>query len=785
MKRYSIYMIVVLWCVAGLTGCGRSETGVRTEETSTELVDWKEAGFAITGEIEERQDFWVQEFIPWEHENVIFDSETEEVLSLDINSIVSDIGVYDGKIYRLNTIISPPYIQAVRWVLEIYDTDAMESSVREFSYEQLGLETGKDSYLLDMDLVDGESFVFQWAETGVNPEGLVHQTASRMIYSNLEGDVHITDLWDIYLEKRIARESYSQYTVLPQGYCVCDSRGNTYARAGESDYGYTRLYVLDRNGNILLEYQASPEQAIEEPMRTEGGELVFPVYDAKEKRYDFMWPDIEKCEMRTLAVMSDAQRIKQMYGMQGNSVYYEVNDGIVKWNIESGSRVLVFCYQDNGIESGYRSMLALREGQAPLLRLYRNVSGQQEDWLVPLSEEEVSREEAVLVADLVGDNPGSRQVSECAALVSRRDLNETFVYESAGQNPEDFKTQILAELAAGGGPDILYVSRSDMEMMYEKGLLLDLRDLIPGETLEKLLPGVLELGTMDGQLVGMAGNVSAIGMAVSCDTWAEDTWSLEDIVELMEEGRLEGGVYYSGAETYFAPLAAVSMLIKYNLENSFLIDWETRECHFDDERFIRLLEVTNIDREALSDESGTWLKEGMRAAFLSLGSSNGIYEFDTFLERENGHYVGFPTEGVCGNYLDTTGVLVVNVNTADLEAVNKYLEYFLGDEIQGICDTGLSPALSVRKLSLEEIEQDADGRYLWRGEELSVFDDGTTAFHRAKAFLDSCASAPRLYPELNNIIYEELEAMYAGDKNPGQVAEIINNRIQTYLDEGN
>lgn len=387
---------------------------------------------------------------------------------------------------------------------------------------------------------------------------------------------------------------------------------------------------------------------------------------------------------------------------------------------------------------------------------------------------------------LTGSNSG--QVSECAALVSRRDLNKSFTYESAGQDAEDFRTRIFAELAAGKGPDILYVSRSDMKILHDSGMLLDLREVIPEETLEDLLPGVIGLGTLDGKLEGMAGGVRAEGLAVSSDVWGEDTWRLEDFTTLVEEGKLEGLIYYSG--DYFASLATMLFFTEYALPDSFLIDWENRECHFEDERYIRFLKAANIDSDSLDNNPETRLKGGKRTAFVSLMSYGQITNsgyFESFA-KEGGNFVGFPTEGDCGNYLDAPGVLVVNANTDKTEAVRTFLEYFLGEEIQSLNELNsysFDRYLGVRKFSLNDLEQDEDGSYLWRGEEVSVFEDGTTTLHKAKEFLESCVPAPIVDPVLSQILSEELEALYSDNtKDPRAVADIIDRRIQIYLDEG-
>ena len=127
-----------------LSSCGNGEDVLQTSQTSQtsqtteppEAADWKSEGFAVSGDVEEYQKYWVVEYIPWKHENVIIDPETEQLL-WQSNPLPR---VYDGRIYSMNTVINPPYFQAARWILEIYDTETMSSSVREFSYDQLGEE---------------------------------------------------------------------------------------------------------------------------------------------------------------------------------------------------------------------------------------------------------------------------------------------------------------------------------------------------------------------------------------------------------------------------------------------------------------------------------------------------------------------------------------------------------------------------------------------------------------------------------------------------------------------
>ena len=97
--------------------------------------------------------------------------------------------------------------------------------------------------------------------------------------------------------------------------------------------------------------------------------------------------------------------------------------------------------------------------------------------------------------------------------------------------------------------------------------------------------------------------------------------------------------------------------------------------------------------------------------------------------------------------------------------------------------------LSSRKYPLEKLIPDSEGHYWFKAsgmkekEELFVYEDGTTPVHRAEAFLESCVPFPLMDDAIDRIIYEELSALFEGDKTPEEVSEIMQSRVWLYLKE--
>lgn len=111
--------------------------------------------------------------------------------------------------------------------------------------------------------------------------------------------------------------------------------------------------------------------------------------------------------------------------------------------------------------------------------------------------------------------------------------NLSYEYEEA--SAQENRDRILAELSQGKEPELLFVPLEDMVLLEEKGLLLDIRELLSENMQEELLPGALEIGTIEGKLVGIPVAVRADTLAVATDIWEGHTWRLEDVCDVAHQ----------------------------------------------------------------------------------------------------------------------------------------------------------------------------------------------------------------------------------------------------------
>ena len=132
---------------------------------------------------------------------------------------------------------------------------------------------------------------------------------------------------------------------------MCDAEGNIYTR----NWNHQELYILDREGRLLMEYKGG-DATIEDPLRMLSGELLFPIKNIEDQSSQLVLFDPEQKKTHTVSSF-ETYPINSVYGIQGSNVYYEAWEGIVRWNIVSGDRTLVYRFSQN--ERLFRTMLVL------------------------------------------------------------------------------------------------------------------------------------------------------------------------------------------------------------------------------------------------------------------------------------------------------------------------------------------------------------------------------------------------------------------------------------------
>lgn len=350
---------------------------------------------------------------------------------------------------------------------------------------------------------------------------------------------------------------------------------------------------------------------------------------------------------------------------------------------------------------------------------------------------------------------------------------------------------MFIDMVNGQGPDILYVRPMDMAMLQEKGALLDIRELLPEEERERLLPQALELGSFGEGLYGIPIYLEFHTMFVNKEVWCESSWSVKDIHVLVEQNPQLKCLFTNEYHDY----NPAEFLLGYDLlqEKSPYIDWEKRTSCFEEKGFAGLLEKLMVYEMAYHPEDTEEYSIGIdrilqKEALGYAATSCNLFEYCYLMEKFGGkcYAVGIPSEDGQGHYLSADGMLVVNAHVSEekKETIKKLLQYMVGEEMQR--------SISSHYLSVVENFVCDNLQYNQNSQEYT-FACGNSFYRSisktqmafAEEYKELVEKAKPLPQEsvLLQIFNEEAGAILAGDRTALDVTRKIDNRVQLYLDE--
>lgn len=384
------------------------------------------------------------------------------------------------------------------------------------------------------------------------------------------------------------------------------------------------------------------------------------------------------------------------------------------------------------------------------------------------------------------------------------DEYEVQLTEYNAEYGEDSVNRFNADMAAGKFPDVLIYYYLDDEFPIEsytqKGALADLYEFIDNDPdmSREDFSDVFKAIEQDGKLyriitsffiLSYAGKTSIVG--------EEQGITLDRFIELVNE------YPYSPLPNDGFSESVLRTIIGYGYDK--YIDYDSRECRFESEEFIKLLEFCNqypaIHTAESYDEDYYTKKEYARRAgtmpfdyvhFLSFSDIRRI-ECKDFGDHVT--FIGFPSMGGNGSVIQPNGNrFSIFANGSNTEGGWEFVKYFLSTSYQRKFIDRFG--FAVRSSVLEE-QADKAKKLVWDSNENDYvepyyFDNsdrkitiGVNTDEDNQRVYDLISGAVKMKYDENvvSIISEEAGAYFSGQKTAKQVAEIIQDRVQNYLNE--
>lgn len=775
-KRYRQFFCIPLIVAVLLStpGCGQQD-GTGAFSTSGETAkqengentaigtEWKTAGFSYTE----------RDFVPSE-ETLSFQEIRGSVFEetkpeFDYTEKRSAVAYLRDTCYVL---YSYKQQQGQCFVLEKRQSDVEKPKQLELFGEPDQVPAG---YVACMDVVTESDIAVLFVSLTANGNG----EAKEYLLLHLDGEGNIisrTELMASYQEQGI------EYNDLAQGLWQCDEQGYSYVLTNER----RTLTIFDASGDFVMcqDYSGEEYVTVEAAFHAPDGSLIFSRSDSGQGTTTLVWLDTGKKHWKELASIR-APYLRQFTMLEDGQIYYTRGGNLIKWDVQTGRQERVFLGLPGDMFE-YVAHVSVTEQEELILYIVRR---DRVDIRV-LSDKQPETEGITLV-DFAGVDP---HLQSCVADHNRDSDNVRIQYKGSGKDEEALWTRTMAELAAGKGPDMLCLRANDehLRTLYEKGVLADLTGLVPTEILDQVFPGILEAGSVDGSLVGLGVSGMARVMVTSNELWQQDSWTVEDIMGIVEahpdlEGMfiLENKIMKPSSNLYWMGLQ--------HMENSPFVDFGKKESHFEDTQFLKFLELAKTYGEASvpSGETSTLIKEGRCIATLA----KDFYHVQDYVEAmeeygEECHFIGYPGQTDYVGYWHNLYLIVVNKKSEYSDTIAEFLSYLLSAESQQKVYQ-----LSVREDVMRQYVRWGDWDEKWyylmyggTGNESLCWADftkpnGESYIEDYMEFLRKLGPEPGYGSVISDIVWEEAEYYFNGTKSAEQVGGIIDSRVQMYLNE--
>lgn len=564
-----------------------------------------------------------------------------------------------------------------------------------------------------------------------------------------------------------------------------DQQGYFYLLSGHglTGLGEGEILVISPDGEAIDTMGSdAPEASARYVMNDPDGNPVFEVYDSGNQQLE-LW-GYHGTDGKKMYAQAQLEKGMPMAMSADGYVYYGTTRGcLYRWDLYTGVRELCMDYNSMGIEPMRVSIGIGIDGEPFLF---------QDSFSRPL-------------ICLLGTEPGTAQESiRLMCFVSTQYLNrcvtnytlehpdciiQTEIIEGYGSEWRDAYTRALVDLVAGKGADIYFISDIDLDMLYERGALADLTEVLPEEYVEVIFPGALELGTIDGKLVGLAPNAYVRTIVADRTLWPEDHWTLKEAFELKEG---YPGYYLldypgRGIDNMRFPLHNLS-LYQYNLADSPFLDLDAGTCDFTNPLFVQMLELIKAEENYDQAEQHHSIAYAYSInGFVTYNNSVGAYynkkePYYATTAKYPYYPIGYPSENGTGSYWDCGGgCVVVNKNTEHWEQVKQFLISLYDYDMQS---QGFG---CVRRDVVGETRRETSDRLLYNDGSgwMHIYEnpEGGIWMEEYIEFMNSCVPMRRGTAEIEKILEEEAGSFFAGDKDAQAVAELIQNRVQNYLNE--
>ena len=557
---------------------------------------------------------------------------------------------------------------------------------------------------------------------------------------------------------------------------------------------------FDKDMNPVYQLEAERNTQLHSLAEMKDGRIVVGNFSPNDRGFKFIdvagkqWG--EKVSVNTLNMDNDSL----MNGCGEYDFFYKDSLGIYGYVESEHSMVKVMDYLSSNIDSTNICEVTVLSDNVFVLHLWEN--GEYKILLCKETDEsQIENKTIIQLAMIQYSQDIKNEVLEFNKSNSQYQIE---IRDYSGST--DPMAKFDADLVAGKGADIIVLDNLPIEKYESKGCLTDLipyfnkdEDLCTDDLVSSLLNAMM----CDDKLYYITPDFFVATMVAASETvGTEMGWTVADCKKVIDEKDENTRLFYDQGKEAILAMLSGSATVDF-------VDWKTGKCSYDTEEFKQLLEICNL---GTNEKNHVMESSESSAEQLSLMRNGNILFKTVVITHENVQlcrkmydreitYIGYPNKEKEGSYFLVTNAMGINSQSEQKDAAWNFIRTFITKEYQHK-NVSILPGEPSRKDALEYKNKIASIT------EAETFTDEyghtnypvSTRYGFGDVFIDIEPATPEdvdtymkvidntkkvgmVNNDIYNIICEECASYFSGDKSVDEVANIIQNRVKTYVDE--
>ena len=380
-----------------------------------------------------------------------------------------------------------------------------------------------------------------------------------------------------------------------------------------------------------------------------------------------------------------------------------------------------------------------------------------------------------------------------------------------GWTQEDYNNavaQFNASLTGDNAPDIIDINYNiDVGNLISKGALEDLAPYFASSTsinTDDFVEGIIKAHTVDGKLIAVPKTVTLETLMARTELVGEEPgWTLQDVMALAD----------ANPEAELMMYATKDQILNTILQYSFdaFVDINEGSCSFDSEEFMDVLKFADrFPAEYDYSQERPSLPSSIQAGSVLLSEASvhntQAYQMYQLMFEAPVTNIGFPTfDGSQGTFLYGSEIYAIFANSENKEGAWQFIESVLQyekpdewgvhgfptrkDELEEVFANDMRPEYQLDENGEKVLDE--NGEPIKNAKTHWGYDDWDAAIYAATqedvdavlALMNSAKSGLLMDDTLFEMIAEEAQSYFSGQKSVEEVAKVIQSRASVYVSE--